>query len=171
MTARGVRNTLDALVAQGAVEVLGPASARLFAPALNQPLVSALAQLFEAERQHWQQLQEQLREGMAAEKQIRSAWLYGSVARGTDQPQSDMDVALVLSDNSLDARRRVRDAVQVLGDRLGVHISPVVLTPSELVKLSLSDQWWSEVNRDAKVLKGVSPAKEAARCVKAAEPA
>lgn len=171
MTARGVRNTLDALVAQGAVRVMGPAGARLFAPALDQPLVSALAQLFEAERQHWQWLQERLRDGLAAEKQIRSAWLYGSVARGTDEPRSDLDVALVLADDSVDASRQVRDAMQVLGDRLGVHISPVVLTPTELAKLPPGDHWWSEVRRDAKVLKGVAPAKEAARCTKAAQPA
>ena len=171
MTPRGVRNTLDALVAQGVVKVLGPASGRLFAPALDQPLVSALAQLFEAERQHWQRLQEHLRDGLAVEEQIRSAWLYGSVARGTDEPRSDMDIALVLADDSVDASRQVRDAMQVLGDRLGVHISPVVLTPSELAKLSPSNHWWSEVSRDAKVLKGVAPAKEAARCAKAGQPA
>jgi len=171
MTARGVRNTLDALVAQDAVKVMGPAGARLFAPALDRPLVSALAQLFEAERQHWQWLQEQLRDGLAAEKEIRSAWLYGSVARGTDEPRSDMDVALVLSNESVDASRQVRDAMQVLGERLGVQISTVVLAPTELAKLPPSDHWWSEVRRDAKVLKGVAPAKEAARCAKAAQPA
>ncbi|MGE4242979.1 nucleotidyltransferase domain-containing protein [Ramlibacter sp.] len=171
MTARGVRNTLDALVAQGAVKVLGPAGARLFAPALEQPLVAALAQLFESERQHWLGLQEELREGLAAEKQIRSAWLYGSVARGTDEPGSDMDVAVVLANDSVDASRRVRDALQALGDRLGVQISTVMLTPSELVKLPPGDRWWSEVCRDAKVLKGVAPAREAARCAKAAQSA
>jgi predicted nucleotidyltransferase len=171
MTARGVRNTLDALVAQGAVKVMGPAGARLFAPALDRPLVSALAQLFESERQHWQWLQEQLRAGLAAEKEIRSAWLYGSVARGTDEPRSDMDVALVLARDSVDASRQVRDAVQVLGERLGVHISPVVLAPTDLARLTPSDPWWSEVRRDAKVLKGIVPDKEAARCAKAAQPA
>ncbi len=171
MTARGVRNTLDALIAQGAVEVLGSASVRLFAPALDQPLVSALAQLFEAERQHWRQLQDQLHNGLAAEKHIRSAWLYGSVARATDEPHSDMDIALVLDEDSLDASRQVRDAVQELGERLGVPISPVVLTPSELARLSPSDPWWSELSRDAKVLKGVSPARESARCAKAAQSA
>ena len=67
--------------------------------------------------------------------------------------------------------RQVRDAMQVLGDGLGVHISPVVLTPSELARLSPSDPWWLEVSRDAKVLKGVSPAKEAARRASAAQPA
>lgn len=171
MTARGVRNTLDALVAQGAVKVMGPAGARLFAPALDRPLVSALARLFEAERQHWQWLQEQLRAGLAAEREIRSAWLYGSVARGTDEPRSDMDVALVLARDSVDASRQVRDAVQVLGERLGVHISPVVLAPTDLARLTPGDPWWSELRRDAKVLKGVAPDKEAARCAKAAQPA
>jgi len=171
MTARGVRNTLDALAEQGAVKVMGPAGTRLFAPALEQPLVSALAQLFEAERRHWQALQEHLGDGLATEKQIRSAWLYGSVARGTDEPRSDMDIALVLVEDSVDASRHVRDAMQGLGDRLGVHISPVVLTPSELARLPPGDPWWSEVLRDAKVLKGISPAKEAARCAKAAQPA
>jgi predicted nucleotidyltransferase len=170
MTARGVRNTLDALVAQGAVKVLGPAGTRLFAPALDRPIVSALAQLFEAERRHWQGLQALLGDGLVAERRVRSAWLYGSVARGTDEPRSDMDIALVLADDSVDASRQVRDAMQVLGDRLGVHISPVVLTPSELARLPPGDPWWSEVLRDAKVLKGISPAKEAARCAKAAQP-
>ena len=84
MTPRGVRNTLDALVAQGAVKVLGPASARLFEPASEQPLVAALNQLFEAERQRWQWLQDQLRQGLAGEKQVRSAWLYG---RGIRRPR------------------------------------------------------------------------------------
>jgi predicted nucleotidyltransferase len=171
MTARGVRNTLDALVAQGAVKVMGPAGARLFAPALDRPLVSALAQLFEAEREHWQRLQDQLRGRLAAEKRVRSAWLYGSVARGTDTPRSDLDVALVLADDGVEASRQVRDAMQVLGDRLGAHISAVVLTPSELAMLPPDDAWWSEVRRDAKVLKGVAPAKEAARCANAAQPA
>ena len=170
MSARGVRNTLDALVAQGVVQALGPASGRLFAPALNQPLMSALAQLFDAERQHWQQLQAQLRDGLAAERLIRSAWLYGSVARGIDEPRSDMDVALVITDDSVDASRQVRDAVQVLGDRLGVHISPVVLTPSDLARIPPDDPWWSDISRDAQVLKGTSPAKEAARRAKTAQP-
>lgn len=154
--------------AQGAVKVMGPAGARLFAPALDRPLVSALARLFEAERQHWQWLQEQLRAGLDAEMQIRSAWLYGSVARGTDEPRSDMDIALLLAGDGVDASRQVRDAMQVLGDRLGVHISPVVLTPSDLAKLPPGDRWWAEVCRDAKVLKEVAPAKEAARYAKAA---
>jgi predicted nucleotidyltransferase len=126
--------------------------------------------LFEAERRHWGQLQERLREGLAAEKQVRSAWLYGSVARGSDEPRSDLDIALMLADDNPDTSHRVRDGLQVLSDRLGVNISPVVLLPSELAKLSPDDLWWSELNRDAKVLKGDAPAKAAVRA-KATSPA
>jgi hypothetical protein len=79
-----------------------------------------------------------------------------------------LDVALVLDGDSLDASRQMRDAVQGLGDRLGVHISPVVLTPSKLARLSPSDRWWSALSRDAKALNGVALAEEAARCASAA---
>lgn len=171
MSTRGVRNVLDTLVAQRAVMVLGPSRGQLFAAAVEQPLVAALRQLFEAERTLWESLQAQLREGLAQEKHIRSAWLYGSVARGTDEPRSDLDLALAVDEDTLDVGRQVRDAVQVMGDRLGVHISPVVLTPSDLAQLAPTDTWWSDVLRDVKVLKGSAPAKEAARSAKAAQTA
>ncbi len=56
------------LAEQGAVKVMGPAGTRLFAPALEQPLGSALAQLFEAERRHWQALQDHLGDGLTTKK-------------------------------------------------------------------------------------------------------
>jgi predicted nucleotidyltransferase len=171
MSTRGVRNVLDTLVGQRAVKVLGPARGQLFAAAVEQPLVEALGELFEAESAHWESLQAQLREGLAHERHIRSAWLYGSVARATDEPRSDLDLAIAVDDDAPAVARHVRDAVQALGDSLGVHISPVVLTPSDLARLPPGDPWWAELLRDAKVLKGRTPAREAARGVKAAQTA
>lgn len=171
LSKRGARDVLESLLGQRAVTVLGPARGQLFAAALEQPLVAALRQLFAVEGAQWESLQVQLREGLAREKRIRSAWLYGSVAHGTDEPRSDLDLALAVDETAVGVSHEVRDAVQVLGDRLGVHISPVVLTPQDLAKLSTTDAWWSDVVRDAKVLKGMTPAKEAARCAKAAQSA
>jgi predicted RecB family endonuclease len=80
-----------------------------------------------------------------------------------------VDIALVLASGSVEVGRQVHDAIQVLADRLGVRISPVVLAPADVAKLSLTDHpWWAELCRDARILKGVAPAKEAARCAKAA---
>lgn len=168
LSKRGARDVLESLLAQRAVTVLGPARGQLFAAAFDQPLIAALRQLYEVERAQWESLQVRLREGLAREKRIRSAWLYGSVAHGTDEPRSDLDLALVVDEIAVGVSHEVRDAVQALGDKLRVHISPVVLTPQDLAKLSPRDAWWSDVVRDAKVLKGVTPPKEAARCAKRA---
>jgi hypothetical protein len=82
-----------------------------------------------------------------------------------------MDLALVLAHDSVDASRQARDAVQLLGDRLGVHISAVILTPADPARLPPDDPWWTEVSQDAQVLKGASPAQEAAQRTRPAQPA
>lgn len=169
LTTRGTRFVLDSLVSQGMVGVLGQPRSQLYTVAARHPLAAALKALFDQEGALWVALQDALREGLASQKDIRSAWLYGSVARGEDEPRSDVDVVLVLNDGSLDAAHRVRNAVQALGDRLNVHFSAVVLTPAELAHLPEDDPWWSNVRRDAKVLKGGSPGQEAARHARSAK--
>lgn len=170
LTTRGARLVLDSLVSQGMVSVLGQPRSQLFTVAAQHPLAEALQTLFERERIRWDVLQDAWREGLAGERDIRSAWLYGSVARGDDAPRSDVDVALVVNEDSLDVKHRVRDAVQALGDRLNVHFSTVVLTPADVAALPPGDPWWSSILSEAKILKGVSPGKEAARCARAAQP-
>lgn len=166
MTSRGVRHVLDSLVGQGAVRVLGQPRAQLFAPEMGHPLLPAIGRLFAEERERWESLQAGLREGLDAQKHIRSAWLYGSVSRGEDAPHSDMDLALAVDTDAPDVTQDVRDAVRALGDKLGVAISAVVLAPADLARFKPDDPWWTEVLRDARVLKGAAPSTEAARAHK-----
>ena len=86
---------------------------------------------------------------------LMAAWVYGSVARGEDTAQSDVDVALLVSDQA--AAERVRDDLADLGAAQQLEISVVALTPSELAALPPDDQWWTGVIEDGKVLKGVAP--------------
>lgn len=94
--------------------------------------------------------------------------MYGSVARGEDEPHSDIDVAMVVSKSGPRVVDQVREALQPLGDRLLVHFSVVALTPAEVAKLAPSDHW-AAMSRDAKILKGASPQQEAARCARTAQ--
>lgn len=171
LTTRGTRLVLDSLVSQGMIRILGQPRSQVFSVAAQHPLAAALQTLFEEERTRWEALQGALRADLAAQKDLRSAWLYGSVARGEDQPRSDVDIALVVSREGSDVADRVREAIQVLGDRLQVHFSAVVLTPADVAKLPQDDPWWDEMTRHAKVLKGVGPRQEAARCARSAQPA
>ncbi len=171
LTTRGTRLVLDSLVSQGIVNVLGQPRSQLFSAGAQHPLAAALQTLFAAERTRWEALQGALREGLAAQKDVRSAWLYGSVARGEDEPRSDVDIAVVVSREGVGVTDGVRDAIQLLGDRLQVHFSAVVLTPTDVAKLPHDDHWWAAMTQDAKVLKGVGPRQEAVRCARSAQPA
>ncbi len=72
-------------------------------------------------------------------------YVYGSVARGDDTEDSDVDV-LVLSNRS--KRDVVRD-ISRISKKLGKPISPTVFTPVEFSKLSRKDRpFYERVNKD-----------------------
>jgi len=164
LTRRGTRFVLSSLASQGMVRVLGQPRSQLYDVDCRHRLALAVKSLFEHERANWEALQQALRDELAALKDVRSAWLYGSVASGEDGPGSDVDVALVVAEDDSNAADRVRDAILAIGDRLSLHLSSVVLTPRELVSRATDDRWWNDLEQSAKVLKGLSPNKEASRC-------
>ena len=171
LTTRGTRFVLESLVSQGMVKVLGQPRSQLYDLAREHPLADAVKALFQQERSRWERVMDALREGLGLEKKVRSAWLYGSVARGEDKPHSDLDLVVVIGENSTRTAHQVRDAVQALGDRLGLDLSMVVLTPGEVAALRSDDPWWTDVVREAKVLRGSTPATEHARCKRSLQPA
>lgn len=61
-------------------------------------------------------------------KRIHAAWLYGSVAKGTDRAQSDMDVLIVADDLTLE---EVYTALRPAEKRLGRTVSPTLYTRKE----------------------------------------
>lgn len=61
-------------------------------------------------------------------KRIHVAWLYGSVAKGTDRAQSDLDVLIVADELTLE---EVYTALRPAEKRLGRTISPTLYTRKE----------------------------------------
>lgn len=171
MSTKGARFVLESLVSQGMVSVLGQPRSQLYRVASQHPMTHALKALFQHERSRWESVQQTLREAFASWSEVRAVWLYGSVARGEDRPNSDVDIALVLEEDGVEGSHRVRDAVQALGDSLSLHFSAVVFSPAELAAIRPDDAWWSDVMRDAKVLKGLGPAQEMARQARSGHPA
>lgn len=156
LSPQGVRLILDTLSRQRLVHVQGSGRSQLYQLNGSHPVAQSLLGLFQEEQQRWDRLFETIRERLARHgTSVRAAWLYGSVARGEDTPLSDLDIALVVS--SSDVADRVRDDLMPLEDEQHVRISLAVLTPIELAALSDDDRWWSEVVRDARILKGSSP--------------
>lgn len=156
LSPQGVRLVLDTLTRQQLVQVHGTGRAHLYALNESHPLAHALIALFQAEREHWEHLLAAIRDTLAKRgTAVHAAWLYGSVAREQDTPQSDLDIAIVVSSN--DMADRIREDLMPLEDAQQVRISLTALTPQELARLPHDDRWWSDVVRDARVLKGVAP--------------
>lgn len=156
LSPQGVRLILDTLTQQKLVKAHGTGRSLLYALDESHPFAGAVVALFQEEQQRWERLLAALRDMLARHgTAVRSAWLYGSVARAEDTPRSDMDIALLVS--SSDVADQVREGLMPLEDQQHLHISLTALTPKELAALPDDDPWWSDVVRDARVLKGSAP--------------
>lgn len=156
LSPKGARQVLEALVGQQLVLLHGSGRAQVYALSTSHPFSGAIAALFEAEALRWERLMTQLRGALSARgTDVQAAWLYGSVARGEDTPQSDLDIALLVA--SAAVTDSIREALMPIEDEHHIHISLTGLTPSELAALPEGDPWWSDVVRDARVLQGAAP--------------
>lgn len=153
---QGVRLILDTLARQQVVKVHGSGRAQLYALNESHPFASALVTLFEEEQHRWERLLSTIRETLGKRgTAVRAAWLYGSVARAEDTARSDLDIALLVS--SREVADQVREDLMPLEDEQQLRISLTALTPKELAALPDDDRWWSDVVRDARILKGSAP--------------
>jgi predicted nucleotidyltransferase len=156
LSPQGARLVLDALARQQLVKVHGTGRALLYALDESHVFAHALIALFQEEQQRWEQLMATIREVLARRgSAVRAAWLYGSVARGEDTPSSDLDIALLVAGSAV--ADQVREDLMPLEDAQRLRISVTALTPRELAALPEHDRWWSDVVRDARVLKGSAP--------------
>lgn len=155
LTPPGTRGVLEPLVRQRLVKVHGSGRAQLYELDTRHPLASSLVDLFQGERRRWEELVESIRGALVHDDAITAAWLYGSVARGHDSPDSDLDLALLVETHGV--ADRVREALMPLEDAQQIRISLIALTKQELLALPEGDRWWTEVVRDGRVLKGAAP--------------
>ena len=87
--------------------------------------------------------------------QPRQVILFGSLAYGRSDEDSDIDLLIIkeTSETPLERRVRVRQLVSEPGRR--IPVSPLVLTPAELAhRLSLGDPFYQEIMARGKVLYG-----------------
>lgn len=155
LTPQGARLVLDVLTAQGVVTVKGSARTQLFELAAVHPYRHAILERLKAESSAWEDVVIRLRDRLNLRPGAKTAWLYGSVARGDDTPASDIDLALLVSTHTVGDN--VREDVMPIEDELKVRVSVTALTAQELAALAEGDIWWSDLVRDARVLKGGRP--------------
>ncbi len=158
LTKPSVLSALRQLIEAGTVEALGSDRQRLYRFAEDGAMGLALNALFGAESEGYRNVVEAVRTS-AETAGAKSAWLYGSVARGEDRPGSDIDVAAVCApDCTFNIATRMREQLSGAWRRSGLNASVVGLDVGDIERLEREeDPWWQAVKRDAVVVMGAAP--------------
>jgi predicted nucleotidyltransferase len=155
-----VWSALGVLETTGIVSAEGTGRSRLYRLNDRHTLAKPLLALFEREAERFAAIRGVIAEAIATiVPEAPAAWIYGSVARGEDRPDSDLDVALVIPSAGLEGSlRRLRDVLAVRGAELGFRASVVGLAPEDVARLSAArDPWWRGVEADALTVHGLHP--------------
>lgn len=168
MTPQGIRMALEALAGQQVVVVMGQGRTNLYAIDARHPMTRALKQLFAEEKAHWEAILQSLRATMGKFKNIEAAWYYGSVARGEDVPSSDLDIAVVVTGDVEATVDSLREALHALEAAHAITSSVVGVALDEVAGMARDNVWWREMERDARVIKGMPPDRLVQRQRKAA---
>ena len=158
LTPQGVRDALAGLEATGIVEAIGSGRAVLHRLRRAHPLAGILEALFLAEAERDQAVQDAIKD-VVGRPEVTACWLYGSYARGEDQHDSDLDIALVIDEGEQgDGADAIREQLRRAGDRLGFTPSVVTIDMADVLRLSGGDPWWVNVEAEAIPVKGRRPA-------------
>lgn len=117
--------TLRRAIDQGTLRAARPTPRTLSLPLSERQYV----------RQSWSLLS-RLRTALRTQHNVRFALLFGSAARGTDTPNSDVDVLVALEDASLE---RILDLSAALGAPIGRRVDVVRLEDAEAEPSFLAD--------------------------------
>jgi predicted nucleotidyltransferase len=142
------------------IESAGTGRAVLYRIRTDHPLHAPLDALFEAEEARFATILDIVR-SVASESGpgVLAVWIYCSVARGEDRPDSDVDVAVIAQPSELQrVMDTVRDALRVPGEKIGFTPAVVGISPADVERLSRErDPWWTNVVADTLVLSGMHP--------------
>ena len=123
-------------------------------------LAPQMVALFDVEANRFSEVVNALRNSAGDRRSlVRSLWIYGSVARKEDDPESDLDVGLIADrDHLSEVVEVVRENLREQSDRLGFVPNVVGLDLEDVVRLARnSDPWWTTTIVDAVVLIGDRP--------------
>jgi predicted nucleotidyltransferase len=156
MSRPGIRAALATLRLAGVVTELGTGRSLLYQINHRHPLSAALEALLRAEEERTQAVLDAVRRAVQA-PEIIAAWIYGSVARGEDALDSDLDLAVLTEDQDRATVDRVREALDPEADRLRFSPSVVGIGLSDVDRMKDGDPWWKNLAKEALVIKGGRP--------------
>nr|WP_319382366.1 nucleotidyltransferase domain-containing protein [uncultured Roseibium sp.] len=151
---------LGVLEELGVVGSVGTERSRVYRLNPDYPLYSSLKDLFEQENCRFTKIRDAISNAVSSfENKVIATWIYGSVARGEDKPNSDLDIAIVFSTDNLEGQlESIRNILAFSAEELIFQPSVIGIGPTDVRRLTQSkDPWWQSVEKDALTVAGLHP--------------
>lgn len=158
LSRESVRNGLLSLESLGIIISAGSERSRVYRINDGHYLAKRLSALFKAESERFSAILESVRRS-AAERPLFSLFVYGSVARGEDRPDSDLDIGVIADANDLaNLVEGIREELREAAEKLIFVPNVVGLDFDDVKRLAEEDNpWWKSMTRDAIVISGKRP--------------
>lgn len=160
LTLPSVLSAISTLVEFGILDEVGSGRSRLFSMNRISPFNISIVSLFDAEESRFKGVTEAVRECAASlGNKVIAAWIYGSVARGEDRAESDLDVLLIAHEEEVASVQSWSvDFLLAKGEALLFSPSVNTLSLADIRRLmENNDPMWKAFVNDALVLSGPRP--------------
>jgi predicted nucleotidyltransferase len=125
-----VNRAMPKYVSYGIVSARTIARANVYSLNSGHYIIKQLSPLFQAEEGAKSELKRLLRNAFKGDKAIVSLVMFGSVARGKEEPTSDIDV-FVLTKDKEKAKEKLQVVEEATMKKFGNVISEYIITPEE----------------------------------------
>lgn len=160
LTKTPVLISLQGLVQTGIVVKAGALRATVYGLNPTYPLSPIIVKLFQEEAGRFPKIREEIRTALSSfSNQMVSVWAYGSVARGEDRFDSDLDIAVIVEREEIGpVIAALRERLEAVQDWLAIRPSVIGLDGEDIQRLAAEqDPWWTSVVEDSSVIMGYGP--------------
>lgn len=126
-----VNRAMPKYVDYGLVDVRTVGRANVYSVNSGHYIVKQLNTLFNKEERAREELEKVLKNTFQNDDAILSLSIFGSVARGQEEPTSDIDVFILTRDKE-STRQKIEKISEKVMERFGNALSEYILTPEEL---------------------------------------
>ncbi len=132
-----VHRNVKSLLANGLLDRERIGKANLYSLNKEHTLYALIQNIFENENNLLSELKKSLKDSMESFSGIELAVLFGSVVKGTERADSDIDIFIISRDKS-QVEAEMKNLIQVIRNKFGNMISPMIKNDTEMKDMKSS---------------------------------